>query len=194
MSTDFSSVCSWNISDRFSGPVPFSDLWTSSSAWKSILWHAVSKFKDLRIWLEWSVFLVYVRTAAAAWGCLVFSGRPIKRLLQLLNLPEIKARMSFFIAMIAHIRKPRTATGQTHFLNFPVVLFVFLEITSYYVRVIITRKHLLFSRDNQIILWRSQDTRLGDSKQTCYHPVDYNLSVGRWKRNYLYVCVFKSYA
>lgn len=187
-------VCSWNISDRYSGPVPFSDLWRSSSAWKSILWRAVSKRKDLRIRVEWSVCSVYVRTAAAAWGRLVFSGRPIKRLLQLLNLPEIKAWMSFFIAMIAQIQKPWTATSQTHFLNFPVVLFVFLEITSYYVRVIITRKHLLFSRDNEIILWRSQDTKLGDSKQTSYCPVDYNLFVGRWKRNYQHLCVFESYA
>lgn len=78
--------------------------------------------------------------------------------------------------------------------QFSCVLFVFLEITSYYVRVIITRKHLLFSRDNEIILWRSQDTKLGDSKQTSYCPVDYNLFVGRWKRNYQHLCVFESYA
>lgn len=120
-------VCSWNISDRYSGPVPFSDLWRSSSAWKSILWRAVSKRKDLRIRVEWSVCSVYVRTAAAAWGCLVFSGRPIKRLLQLLNLPEIKAWMSFFIAVIAQIQKPWTATSQTHFLNFPAFYLFFLR-------------------------------------------------------------------
>lgn len=120
-------VCSWNISDRYSGPVPFSDLCRSSSAWKSILWRAVSKRKDLRIRVEWSVCSVYVRTAAAAWGRLVFSGRPIKRLLQLLNLPEIKAWMSFFIAVIAQIQKPWTATSQTHFLNFPAFYLFFLR-------------------------------------------------------------------
>lgn len=91
---------------------------------------------------------------------MVFSGRSIKRLLQLLNPPDIKAWMSFSMALIAQIRKPWTATSQTHFLSFPAVLFVFLEITSYYICVVITKKHLLFSRDNEIILWRSPDNKL----------------------------------